>query len=31
MVPFKIPGVSVVFSEHGNVVIDEAYGLANIR
>lgn len=30
MLPFKIPGVCVVLSEHGNIVINEAFGLSNI-
>lgn len=31
MIPFKIPGVCLVISEHGKIVIDEAFGQANIR
>jgi len=31
MLPFKIPGVCLVLSEYGQVVIDQAFGHANMR
>jgi len=31
MVPFQIPGVCLVFTKNNKVVIDEAFGFANVR
>lgn len=31
MIPFQIPGVMVVLSNEGKVIVNEAFGYSNVR